>query len=189
MLVDGNFDAVVVATSALAERARAPHEHAAAVAQLAAKCLDHACTGLAHDVRGGRQYWRVGAPGVGEVARVAAVAPGQRPPQAYERGRAARAQRPSHDAPRGPFHGQPEPYFVAPAAHKGPHLIEFERLPLLFLRLFRPQAGQSRRWPLRFFLPVGQWCCALRPSGARCRAATRARATAGPPGRSAAPAQ
>ena len=52
MLVDGNFDAVIVASSALAKGARAAHEDAAAVAQLAIEGLDHARTRLAHDVCG-----------------------------------------------------------------------------------------------------------------------------------------
>ena len=54
MLVNGNFDAVVMIGSALAERARAPHEHAAAVAQLAVERLDHTRTRFAHDMGRGR---------------------------------------------------------------------------------------------------------------------------------------
>ena len=78
MLVDGNFNAVVVAGSALAERTGAAHEHATAVAQLAVEGLDHARTGLADAVSSGWQYLRVGTPGIGKVARVAVVAAGQR---------------------------------------------------------------------------------------------------------------
>ena len=66
MLVDGNFKAVVVAGSAFAERPGTPHEHAAAVAQLAVEGLDHARASLADVVRSGWQHLRVGPPGVGK---------------------------------------------------------------------------------------------------------------------------
>ena len=56
MLVDGNFDEVVVAGLAFAERVGAPHEHAAAVAQLAIERFDNPRAGLAYDMRGGRQH-------------------------------------------------------------------------------------------------------------------------------------
>ena len=98
MVVNGNFDAVVVADAAFAERAGAPHEHATAMPQLAVKGLDHPCAGLAHDVGRGGQHLRVGAPGIGKVAGVPPVAFGQRPPQTQERGRAARAQHPGRCA-------------------------------------------------------------------------------------------
>lgn len=99
MVVDGNFNAVVVVGVALAKRAGALHEHTAAVAQFAVERLDHTHPRFAHDVRGGWQHLRVGPPGIGEGVRSAAVTPSQR-------GRAARTQHPGHDTPRGPFHGQ-----------------------------------------------------------------------------------
>lgn len=73
MVVDDNFEAVVVTGSVLAERARAPHEPAAAVAQLAVERLDNPCAEFAHDVGLGRQHARVVQLGAGEAARVAAV--------------------------------------------------------------------------------------------------------------------
>ena len=70
MLVNGNFDSPLVADAAFAERARTPHEHTAAVAQLAVEGFDDAGAGLADDVGSYRQYLPLGPPLVGEVARV-----------------------------------------------------------------------------------------------------------------------
>jgi hypothetical protein len=109
MLVDVDFDADVMTCAALAKRAGTPHQHATAVVQLVVERLDHVRTALAHAVRGGRRYLRVGAPSIGKVARVAAVAAGQRIPEPGERGRTARPQDPDHAALRSPFHGQPQP--------------------------------------------------------------------------------
>ena len=75
MVVDSYFDAVKVAAAALAKGAGAPQQHPAAMAQFAIKRLDHPRALLAHDVGSGGQDLRVGPPGVGKVARVAAIAP------------------------------------------------------------------------------------------------------------------
>ena len=85
-----------------------------------------------------RKGLRVGRKQAGEVST--AVALGQGGPETAGRSRVAPAQHPGHDAPTGTLDGQPEPDFALFVAHKGPHLIEFERLPLLALDLFRPQA-------------------------------------------------
>ena len=79
MLVNGNFDSPLVADAAFAERARTPHEHTAAVAQLAIEGFDEAGAGFADDVGSGRQYLPVGPPLVGKVARVPVVATSVRP--------------------------------------------------------------------------------------------------------------
>ena len=91
MLVNGNFDSPLVAEAAFAERARTPHEHTAAVAQLAVEGFDDAGAGFADDVGSGRQYLPVGPPLVGKVARVPVVATRQCGPQAPQGGRAPRA--------------------------------------------------------------------------------------------------
>ena len=95
MLVDGNFNAVIVAGSALAERTGAAHEHATAVPQLAVEGLDHARTDLADVVSSGWQYLRVSTPAIGKVARVAAVAARQRLPEPRKRRGAPAAQHPT----------------------------------------------------------------------------------------------
>ena len=141
MLVDGNFNAVVVAGSALAERTGAAHEHATAMPQLAVEGLAHARTGLADAVSSGGQYLRVGTPGIGKVARVTVVAAGQRLSEPRKRCGASAAQHPSHDAPAGALNGQPAPHLALLATHKRPHFIEFQGFPPLALRFFRPQSG------------------------------------------------
>jgi hypothetical protein len=156
MLVDCNFYAVSVACSAFTARARAPHEHAATVAQLAIKRFHNASSGFARDVGVGRLRLRVRPLGFGKVARVAVVAAGQCLTQAPQHVRAPQVQSPGHDGPTGALYGQPRPDFVLLAAHKGPHFIDFERLPIPTLRLFRPQPGERRHWQLRFFLPAWQ---------------------------------
>ena len=91
-------------------------------------------------------------PAVGEGPAVAVVTAGQgllQPP-----GRVALAQHPGHDAPAGPFDGQPKPDFALFAAHEGPHLLKFKRLPPLALRPFWPQPGQRRRVRQGFFYPA-----------------------------------
>ena len=170
MLVDGNFDAVVVAGSAFAERAGAAHKYAAAVAQFAVEGLDYARTGLANMVSRRWQHLRVGAPSVGKVVRVAAVAAGQRPPEPLQPRGAAAAQHPRHHAPTGALHGQPAPHFALLAPHKRPHFIEFQRLPVPALRFFRSPSGQRRGRLLRFFLPAWQSCYGPRPWPGQCYA-------------------
>ena len=101
------------------------------------------------------QYAHVGIPQVGKIPAMAAVARGQRPPQAPGRGCIRLAQHPGHDALAGPLDGQPKPDLALFPAHKGPHLIQFQCFPLLFLRLFGPQAGQRRQGRLHFFYPTG----------------------------------
>ena len=143
MLVNGNFNAVIVADSALAERTGAAYEPATAMPQLAVEGLDHARTVLADVVSSGGQYLRVGTPGIGKVACVAVVAAGQRLPEPRKRC-GAPAQHPGHDAPAGALNGQPKPHLALLATHKRPHFIAFRRFPALALRFFRPQPGQRR---------------------------------------------
>ena len=133
-------------------------------------------------MRTGWQCLGVGRKQVRKVPAMTAVARGQGGPEAAGRGRIAPAQHPRHDASTGAFDGQPEPYFVPPAAHKRPHLVQFKRLPVFLLRFFRPQARQYRAGLLRFFLPVWPPSCAPRRSRARCCAANYARPTAFLPG-------
>ena len=54
MLVNGNFDSPLVADAAFTERAKTPHEHTAAVAQLVVEGFDGAGAGFADDVGSGR---------------------------------------------------------------------------------------------------------------------------------------
>lgn len=155
MVVNGNFEAVVVAAAALTKGPGASHQHATAMPQFAVERLDHSRTGFANDMGPGGQYLRVGAPSVGKVTRVSSVAFGQRLPRTQELGRAARVQHPSHDAPRRALNSQPEPDLACSWANECPHLIEFEGFLALALHLFSPQSGQSGRWQLRFFYPFG----------------------------------
>ena len=187
MLVDNKFDAVLRATAAFAKRAITAHQHPTAVAQLAVEGFDHARAGLADAVDRGGQHLPVSPPGVGEVVRVAAVTPGQCPPAPRQRRGPPTTQHPGHDAPAGPFDGQPAPDLASPAAHERPHFIEFQRLPALFLRPFRPQARPRRGRLLRFFLLAWQACCAPRRWRGRCCAASYAPAATGPLARIAAP--
>ena len=187
MVIDGNFDAVVVASSAFAERAGAPQEHPTAVAQLAVERFDHLRARFVHDVGMGRQHLRVGSQGVSKVARVAAVAAGQRVSEPGERGRAPAAQHPGHDTARRALDSQPQPDLALSLVDKGPHLIQLEGLLTFVLRLSRPQARQQGHWQLRFFLPAWQSCYVLRPSGAQCCAVSYARAATGRPALTGAP--
>ena len=187
MLVNGNFDSPLVADAAFAERARTPHEHTAAVAQLAVEGFDDAGTGFADDVGSGRQYLPVGPPLVGKVARVPVVATRQCGPQAPQGGRAPRAQHPGRDAPAGALDGQPQPDFAPLAAHERPHFVQFKVFPLPPLRPLRQATGQGRSRPQRFFLPVWQSCCAPRPWRGRCCEGSCARPATGRLGRIAGP--
>ena len=54
MLVNGNFDSPLVADASFTERARTPHEHTAAVAQLVVEGFDDTCAGFVDDVGSGR---------------------------------------------------------------------------------------------------------------------------------------
>ena len=140
-MVNDDFNSGLMHFQRFTERAGFTHEDTASVAQGTIDGFPDAGAATsfgAAAVLPAGQYADVRLPQVGEVPAVAAVAPGQRRPQPPGRGRVAPAHDPGHNAPAGPLHGQPQPDFVLFAAHKGPHLIEFERLPPLLLRLSRP---------------------------------------------------
>ena len=134
------------------------HEYAAALAQGTVDGFDDARTAAAlgaSAVVPAGQYADICFPQVGEVPAMAVVTRRQRLPQAPSRGRITPAQHPSHDAPAGPFDGQPQPDLALLVADEGSHLIQFQRPPLLFLFPFGPQAGQRGWSRLRFFYPTG----------------------------------
>lgn len=87
MLVNGNFDAVIMADSAFAERAGTSHQHAASMRQFAVEGFHDTGTCFAHCVGSAREHLRVRAPRVGEIAGVAAVAPGHGLTKALQSGR------------------------------------------------------------------------------------------------------
>src|SRR4028119_724361 len=70
-----------------------------------------------------------------------------------------------------PLDGEPEPFLAPFAAHKRPHLIQFQ--------LLHPPRQRAAGGPgLRFFLPVWLRSCAPPRSGARWPAARPVRAAA-----------
>ena len=143
MVVDNDFNSGGMHFQAFTERTTFAHEYAAALAQGAINRLHDAGLAFAFGARPvlvAGQDLGVGFPLVGKVPAAPTIARGPGLPEAARRGFAPTAQRPGHDAPAGPFDGQPEPDFALFAPHKRPRLIEFERLPAPFPRFFRPRA-------------------------------------------------
>ena len=156
MLVNNDFDAVLVHAQRFAERTGFAHQNAAALAQGAAEGFDN--VGLARlvaPVRVRRQHGRVGGPLVGVVPAVATVTVRQRGPEPTTGRSATGAQHPGHDASAGPLDGQLRPHFSLFAAHKRPHFIQFKCFLVLALGFFWPQARQGWRGLRRFFCQLG----------------------------------
>ena len=153
-MVNHNFNSGLVHFQRFAERTGLAHEDPAAVAQGAVDGFDDARAAAAFGaaaVLPAGQHAHVGFPLVGEIPAVAAVTPGQSLPQPPGRGRVASARNPGHDAPAGPLDRQPQPDLVPFAAHKGPQLIEFERLPPLFFAPASAAIGAAVAKPTRLF--------------------------------------
>ena len=166
IVVDDNFNSGLVHQQVFAEGAGFAHQHAAPLARDAVDRFDDAGLSFAFGARPvlpARQDLCVGRQQVGKVPAVPPVTVRQGLLQPHGGGGAALAQHPGHDAPAGPFHGQPAPHFTRLAAHERPHFVEFEHFPRLFLRLFAASARQTGRARLRFFLPGGPLSRAKRP--------------------------